>query len=369
MQTIKLYLVPPMVRVQLITDPTIRTEEKVMYSNPINLYKGINNAVKFTVKNQDQKSSNIADYSLQVRLLDPTTQHIVINKVLTKNDSGNGIASVTFTKDDLQNLQIKDYELGVIAINNSNVSIVTYVDDHYDARVPVHLRGGPVSIPDDPIELIFTAVPLVGNVSQVIDSITTRIGNTLHTVSVDLVGFTGNITAQGSLITSPSESDWAEIINDSLVNFSGTRLINFQGSYARVRLKYTSSAGTLTNGQLRSVLANDPATTDVDYTSNFTFNNLSTAVTVIDTSDVSSVRTVKYIVQATYGTFYQISEILLLHDNVNAYIVEYGVVHTSAEPLITLTGDVALGNMRLKAQAAAGTTTNLVIYKQVLNVE
>ena len=57
-------------------------------------------------------------------------------------------------------------------------------------------------------------------------------------------------------------------------------------------------------------------------------------------------RSAKYIVQVTSGSEYQTSEITLVHDGINAYVTEYGLVCTG-ETLMSYDSDINNGFARL----------------------
>jgi hypothetical protein len=97
-----------------------------------------------------------------------------------------------------------------------------------------------------------------------------------------------------------------------------------------------------------------------------TYSNLGTSPTAVDTNPINTYRSVKYIIQASYLTNYQISEIILIHNGTTADITEYAITHTSTNPLVTYTTDISGGNLRLIAAAAAGSTTSLVIQKNLI---
>lgn len=99
-----------------------------------------------------------------------------------------------------------------------------------------------------------------------------------------------------------------------------------------------------------------------------TFSNLTTSPTAVDVNSLTSYRTVKYLIQASYNGFHQFSEIVLLHNGTIVDIIEHSVTHTSVAPLVTFTADLNAGNIRLLAAAVAGSTTNLVIYKCLIVV-
>jgi hypothetical protein len=94
-----------------------------------------------------------------------------------------------------------------------------------------------------------------------------------------------------------------------------------------------------------------------------TYLNLTTSNTIVDINSATTYRTVKYLIQASYSGFYQFSEIILIHNGTIVDIVEHSVTHTSAAPLVTFSAQLSVNEIRLIAAAAAGSTTNLVIYK------
>lgn len=66
----------------------------------------------------------------------------------------------------------------------------------------------------------------------------------------------------------------------------------------------------------------------------------------IDSFDVVEYRTAKYLVQITHGTEFHSSEVLVVHNDVSAFITEYGTVYTDVE-LGTLNASVVSGEVHL----------------------
>jgi len=79
---------------------------------------------------------------------------------------------------------------------------------------------------------------------------------------------------------------------------------------------------------------------------------------VINILDASIYRSVKYMVQITHGTDYQVQEIMLLHDNLDTYLTQYAQL-LSGNDLILATYDADLngGNMRLLVSPTYTNTT------------
>ena len=87
---------------------------------------------------------------------------------------------------------------------------------------------------------------------------------------------------------------------------------------------------------------------------------------VVDSNAINSVRTVKYLVQITSGSSYQSSEILVIHDDSNAYVSEFGTVFSYVK-LADFDADISSNNLRLLVTPVNAASVIKVI-KTVVNV-
>ena len=71
-----------------------------------------------------------------------------------------------------------------------------------------------------------------------------------------------------------------------------------------------------------------------------------TANQVVDSFSATAFRCVKYLIQVTSGSSYQVSEILSVHDGTTVYLTEYASMATGSE-LATFDSDINSGNVRL----------------------
>jgi hypothetical protein len=81
---------------------------------------------------------------------------------------------------------------------------------------------------------------------------------------------------------------------------------------------------------------------------------------VIDAIATTAARTVKYLVQATSGSDYHSTEILVLHNGTTAYLTEYATIYSGAS-LATFDADVSGGNLRLLVTPVNAATTIKVV--------
>ena len=67
----------------------------------------------------------------------------------------------------------------------------------------------------------------------------------IHTVRYDYTGFTGTITIQASLATTPTDSDWFDVDTVTVSNQTEVKFANFTGNYVYIRAKVVYTDGTV----------------------------------------------------------------------------------------------------------------------------
>jgi len=96
------------------------------------------------------------------------------------------------------------------------------------------------------------------------------------------------------------------------------------------------------------------------------FENLDTSLTIIDRWPLASFRSADYVVQIDNGAGqYQKSNISIIHNGTTVFVNEYGMIYTGAGPIATLSAYIALGQVRLRAQAVSG-SANMVTMSRIL---
>lgn len=90
-----------------------------------------------------------------------------------------------------------------------------------------------------------------------------------------------------------------------------------------------------------------------------------TSLTSIDSFSYTSYRSAKYIIQMSQGSDYQVSEVLLIHNNSSVFLTEYGVVETNSS-LGTLSADINNGNVRLLVTMNSSTNCEIHIHRIAL---
>jgi hypothetical protein len=157
MITVKAYLYPNIVELQVF-DPTIfSTRNRVVYSRPIKVYQGIDNPIQVVVKNQDQKSVDLTGYIMEAAIQDPTNGVTVESYAVTFADITKGLARFTLDRATINTLEQRIYKLTFKTIKQSdNTEQPIYIDDNYG--VPLDLIVLPAYYADsasDTTEVIF----------------------------------------------------------------------------------------------------------------------------------------------------------------------------------------------------------------------
>lgn len=76
-----------------------------------------------------------------------------------------------------------------------------------------------------------------------------------------------------------------------------------------------------------------------------------TSNTIIDTAQISVIRSVSYLIQVSSESGYQISEIMLVHDNIKSHLSEFGQLSSCGYALANFTTEVVNNQVRLLGTA------------------
>lgn len=195
----------------------------------------------------------------------------------------------------------------------------------------------------------------VGTLASLSVSGTANVGNLNTTGTISATGdITGNNAnfAGGSLLLSGGTI----AVSSANAGIFNLGISNVSLGLAASNITMGSSGGTIT--ARGSLVANNIVGR------NFVGNgsNISvTANTVIDSFSPADFRTAKYLVKAGSDTGFQSIEVLLVHDNSDSYITIYGEVSSTDTDIVTLSSNIATGNVKLYATAiGANTTVNLL---------
>ena len=151
MQQINSYIYDNSVLAQYDVDPEIMQRNRVVYTNTLQIYKGIDNILKIKVQNADQKPVNITGFTLTFNIVEDyvfANATTVLSTNVTIVNANTGLGSVTISSLNMVQLTAEQYNYNV-KINNGTANIAAYVDDNYGAagQIMVSSAAYPVAAP------------------------------------------------------------------------------------------------------------------------------------------------------------------------------------------------------------------------------
>ena len=195
-----------------------------------------------------------------------------------------------------------------------------------------------------------------------------NVTNVAQLASSQTLAVTGDATASATALSTGTIA-----VTLSSVGTAGTyRSVTTD---AKGRVTSGTNPTTLSGYGITDALSNTAANTSVPLTdgliSSITFNTTSTtAAQVLDSNAVATYRSVKYEIQVTSGTSFQISEAIVITDGTNANISEFGIINigTTITSLATFDASVSGGNLQLLVTPAQATSTVYKVIKTLINV-
>jgi len=263
MQTVSRYLLNNVV---IIYTSGYHGRNPMVYDRRLKLYKGVSNPLTFTFKNEDQKAQDITAKTYEFNLIDSETKQSVVTRNLTILDDGStvstkGTASITITEGDLLALDAKFYNYSIREVAADNTRTVTFADSFYNAAGTIEVLDGayPDMIDSTEINSFTSTTGPLDKTSSAIDA-NPGINNNvaLHTIAVYTKSFSGSLRIQGTMVSTPGDSDYFDIIatgSSSPITFSsssGVTYYNFTGVYQNVRFSWNNDTGN--TGRIDKIL-------------------------------------------------------------------------------------------------------------------
>lgn len=241
MQLIPRYLVNNRTTV-VVNDAGFATEYRPVYTNQIQLYRGIDNKLEFKLVNADQKGKALTGYTAKFLAFDENDD-LVLDKVGTASTTVTGLFTVTVTESDL--LDIKDQFLSYnIYLQDSNgQKTLTYSSSHFGNAGTAKVSSEAFPGAKDSHEITtFTESADDVWTTVAIDAQPERNGNNaLHTIAVYSANYEGTLEIEASLEEQITPSmGWHKI--DTVVLDNETHPVDksFNGVYSYLRFRTTT---------------------------------------------------------------------------------------------------------------------------------
>jgi hypothetical protein len=221
-----------------------------MYNHPIKVYKGIDNTIQLSLKNDNQKSLTITDKTITFNILDNVGDTgVVLSKTATLVDGIKGTAKVVITEGDLLNLDSQYLNYSVTVVDGEANTSIGYVDGAYDVLGQLQILDGVFPTLTDSKVLNTADFTISGSTHTsnplVADSKLNQ-NSALQTAAFYFSGtYTGTIIVQGTLNDNITlaDDDYFDIKTVTLTNKTGIAYTNWNGVYNRVRFVCTPTVG------------------------------------------------------------------------------------------------------------------------------
>jgi hypothetical protein len=275
MYSTQVYLYQQLTRVLLMdtgSGETFIYRYDPVYAKRLTINKGVDNVLLFEFINQQEKPVNITGSSFMFRVINTESNEVLLQKPMTILSAATGRAKVEFDGSELLEVLAQPASYSIQRTQpGGGYSDAVFVDAQAGARAPINIvdsvlpqfvPSAPLTIPTMELSAQFSydgsgyenypnspywagggaGGPGGGWNSYVNPQFVTSFiapRQSVTTVQMDLVGYTGTIKAQAA---DNYQSIWYNI-SDSVTYFNETRTIhwNIEGWYPLVRLAFDSS--------------------------------------------------------------------------------------------------------------------------------
>lgn len=230
--------------------PTRRgtTYHGVQNHKPLIAYVGIYNDFEFFVSDTSRKPVSIENKTFEARVVNRTTNQVLLTKTLTPIDYTVGSVLLRLTEDDTANLAPALYDVTITYTDSETREFGLYSDQNARLTYVLEVKENPASTIKESVTADGTS--MIASTAQTLNSDGT------NTVAVYVNNFTGTFTAEATLATSPASKDWFTVQLDpesatdawTFTNESGVVPFTWDGMFMWVRFSYTAdpaNTGTL----------------------------------------------------------------------------------------------------------------------------
>lgn len=180
----------------------------------------------------------------------------------------------------------------------------------------------------------------------------------------------GNNFAANNLLVARNGSTISDIVDDIYINIGNA---TYEFFYNGSTWLITSTTGPIGYSGSRGDFGYTGSigyAGSIGYTGSTAFNlvgappgvPVGNTVVVIDSFSSQEYRTAKYIISVNGGTEFQCAEALVVHNDVDAYVVNYGIVYTGNARIMNFSANISDGYVTLYGQGVS--STNYVVKLQ-----
>jgi len=210
----------------VIVNTSANQGSTTMYDKTIKLYQGIDNTVKFALKDNDRNAVDLTSLTVTFNIVDSTTNESILARPLTVTSATKGLAQLNLPASAIDNIAGTFYNYSLYTTNTSSEQQAVFTDLNEAVHGTLEVIEGIASNPRaTQVMNMPTPAGAVNNTyyySNAVSGATERnLTSSLHTVSVydDYMvgnsggGPVGTIKIQGCLTATASsnDADWFDI--------------------------------------------------------------------------------------------------------------------------------------------------------------
>lgn len=250
MQSLTAYYYYNALDVQFNVDPSIIQRNRVVYQRTLKLYRGVDNIVRFTVKNSDQKPVNVTGWDVVFHIHSDNDNELLVKKTATVINAVGGVVTVTVSDADTRPLAANRYNYSLAVVDPlTGIEQVVYSDTNYGVRGQVELLDGHYPEVRESLQ-----VTIPSNISPIItDLVENKVSTTSHTFQYWFNDFTGTIAIQATLDALPAGGQsnsanlsWSTVASTYYENQSTSDYKQVTGHFTALRVEITDEFGSVT---------------------------------------------------------------------------------------------------------------------------
>ena len=233
----------------MLADDINKTVNPPMNNKIIKVYKGVDSALNFFIKDKDRKPVSLTSGTLTAYLVNHITGNLLFSRLVEEIDNTTGQAKLTIRNKDLVGTEPGFYDLSLTFENVNGETSTLFADRADNVKVTVEVKDGPIPAFSESSTITFTTPGGTGakEYSSAIEvaSISPDTQG-LHTFVAYLTNYTGNLSVEGSI--EQTAAGWFPITIDSgeyKAYSESTALdpINFTANLNWVRFAHDPDAG------------------------------------------------------------------------------------------------------------------------------
>lgn len=217
---------------------------RMAYAKNVKVYKGIDNIVKFKIRNNNQKDVNVAQSTFKLSVVDTVTGNEKFYTILDIENAQKGLLTTTISELDLLKLENNLYHYSIKMTDGEGVDHPIYVDDNYGAAGVLEVHGKTFPGLSASVSATIGSSNLgVAYTSSIVNDYNSGLG----TAAYYMTNFTGSIEIQAHMETASTveEDDYFTVGTTVYNNENGVVYANFTGAFRAVRFKITTASGSV----------------------------------------------------------------------------------------------------------------------------